>query len=82
MNFTKFLRMKMGQATIEYFVMLTVIVLASALSMRVLWPGLRDAVQGDFFNQSYAGIANADQAVAADTVWEDIFYAGSPWELF
>ena len=60
MNFKKSLQTRLGQAMIEYFVMLAIIVLASAISMQVLWPGLRNVVQGDFFSRASAGIVDAD----------------------
>jgi hypothetical protein len=60
MNFKKYLRTRIGQAAIEYFVLLSVIVLASAISAGVFWPKIRDSLQGKFFNKATHRIETAD----------------------
>lgn len=61
MHFKKSLRIRAAQAMIEYFLIFAVVILVSALSIRVFWPYIRDALQGEFFPKAAERLETADQ---------------------
>lgn len=63
MKFKKNLKSKTGQASLEYFILLTAIVMITLISQSTFLSGLREKIQGSggFFSNAAGRIIEADK---------------------